>query len=316
MIVKLNYPSSWNFQSFDFLPAIFETNDIILQVNDDCEYCDYWIIWGNIDERVENVYVDPNKLVFIAEEAYPEKVYPQPFIDQFSMVVGTRNDIYHKNFERKHYTGSWFIHKTYNQLLSVNPHSKVKNNNLSIITSDLVLLDGHKKRFAFVNQLIGHFKERLHVYGRGFNPIVDKSKGLDHYKYSIAIENSVIEDYFTEKIWDCFLCFTMPFYFGCPNIENYFPLESYIQIDINDYKKSLEIIENAILNDRYAKSLEAIIHSRELVLKKYSITPFIHQIINETNKLPPNIKKKMSISPISSFSRRSTFFNQMQKLIK
>jgi hypothetical protein len=71
------------------------------------------------------------------------------------------------------------------------------------------------------------------IYGNGWEncPIKDtrikgtlknKKDGLTNYKFSIAVENCVEENYFSEKFTDCVLTNTIPIYFGCPNIENYF----------------------------------------------------------------------------------------------
>jgi hypothetical protein len=54
---------------------------------------------------------------------------------------------------------------------------------------------------------------------------------FDTCKYNIAIENSRHNNYFTEKILDCFLTRTVPIYWGCPNIGEYFNKNGIIQIE-------------------------------------------------------------------------------------
>lgn len=279
MKVKITYPASWNFFQGS-LPALtgYEFDHVQFEVNNQCNLCDIWIVWGNLDQ-VETVNVSSGVTVFIAEEAYPEKKYPHQFLQQFSHVYATRNDITHPRFKRTHYTGSWFIHQSFKDLKEPNVLQKSKD--LSVISSNLTILEGHKKRFAFVNRLIGHFKDKLDVYGRGYQEIENKADGLSTYKYSIAIENSVIPDYFTEKIWDCYLSNTLPFYYGCPNIEQYFPSDAFIKIDIDDYKKSIDIIEEAIASDAYTKALPSLQEARSKVLNEYAIMPFILNIIKD-----------------------------------
>ena len=41
---------------------------------------------------------------------------------------------------------------------------------------------------------------------------------------------------------DAFLGYTLPFYHGCPNANEYFPPESFIPIDINDLDRTADII--------------------------------------------------------------------------
>ncbi len=104
---------------------------------------------------------------------------------------------------------------------------------ISCISSGLKQLSGHRLRFDFVEKLQTQFPG-IDFFGRGDNFIEDKMDGLLAYRYSIAIENSSQPHYFTEKINDCFLSYTVPFYYGCKNIGRYFPEKSFIRIDITD----------------------------------------------------------------------------------
>lgn len=52
-------------------------------------------------------------------------------------------------------------------------------------------------------------------------PILNKKDALLDYEFSIAIENSVETNYFTEKITDCVLTDTTPIYYGCENISQF-----------------------------------------------------------------------------------------------
>lgn len=49
----------------------------------------------------------------------------------------------------------------------------------------------------------------------------DKTPVFSSY-FHVAIENCRMPDYFTEKIMDCFVTDTIPIYWGCTNIEEYF----------------------------------------------------------------------------------------------
>lgn len=61
------------------------------------------------------------------------------------------------------------------------------------------------------------FKQRTHIFK---TPL-----------YHICIENTSHENYFTEKIIDCFLFRTIPIYFGCPNIVDYFDTRGIVRFD-------------------------------------------------------------------------------------
>jgi hypothetical protein len=75
----------------------------------------------------------------------------------------------------------------------------------------------------------------IDIYGKGWDAYITKDSrvkgsldlnskyvGLQDYKFSIAIENTVEGDYFTEKVTDCLLVNTIPIYYGCKFINNFF----------------------------------------------------------------------------------------------
>ena len=71
-----------------------------------------------------------------------------------------------------------------------------KTKMISMIASNkrLTALHNFRINFALAN------KDRLDLYGRGFNPIPHKEEGLKDYMFSVAIENDSYDTYFTEKI--------------------------------------------------------------------------------------------------------------------
>ena len=93
-----------------------------------------------------------------------------------------------------------------------------KTKKISIIASNKKQTVGHKLR----HEVISEFGKDLDVYGRGYSPIDDKLEGLKEYQYHIVIENSKQDDYFTEKIIDCFATGTVPIYWGTNGIKKYF----------------------------------------------------------------------------------------------
>jgi hypothetical protein len=163
--------------------------------------------------------------------------------------------------------------------------------------------------------MIGHFKDKIHAYGRGFHFIPDKYDGLAPYKYSIAIENSVHRDYWTEKLTDCYLSLTMPIYFGCPNVTDYFAPESLIKIDINDYNGAIRIIEESIASDLYSRHFEALRKARNQVLNEYQIFPALLDIIAKNKQLFSfGVKGVTQIKPERFFQKGFTLKRIQNKL--
>lgn len=75
------------------------------------------------------------------------------------------------------------------------------------------------------------------------------------YKFSIVIENSEEDNYFTEKIIDPMLCGTIPIYIGSPKISNIFNINGILQVrDIEDVVKLLDKLDDSL----YASMLPAV----------------------------------------------------------
>jgi hypothetical protein len=129
----------------------------------------------------------------------------------------------------------------------------------------------HHHRARFMRWLVEHMPE-LDTFGRDTpRKLDDKAECLRDYRYHIAIENFVGEHHWTEKLADPFLGLTLPFYYGCPNAEDYFPNDSFIRIDIHDPAGALDIIRAAIANNEYEKRLPALIEAKRRVMFEYNL---------------------------------------------
>jgi len=96
-----------------------------------------------------------------------------------------------------------------------------KSKRCSIVSSAKQSLPGHKMRHRIVDQ-IRQLKLDVDILGRGYKPFDKKEEGIAPYEYSVVIENSREIGYFSEKLVDCFLCGTVPIYWGALDIEDYF----------------------------------------------------------------------------------------------
>lgn len=123
-------------------------------------------------------------------------------------------------------------------------HNKSKN--LSIIASNKNKTAGHKLR----QEVIRSFSNHIDIFGRGHNPINKKIKGLKDYRFSVVIENTKRDYYFTEKIIDCFITGTVPIYWGCPSIVDFFDLDGILTFNSIE---ELSIIIDKADTDLYNK---------------------------------------------------------------
>lgn len=111
-----------------------------------------------------------------------------------------------------------------------------KSKKVSMILSSKRHLVGRKLRYEIYDGI----KEGIDYYGNECNYIRTKDLGLRDYMYSIAVENCSVENYFTEKLIDCFLCGTVPVYWGCSNIDKFFDINGIVSIkDVDDLKEKL-----------------------------------------------------------------------------
>lgn len=119
--------------------------------------------------------------------------------------------------------------------------------------------------YTLRNTIIKNNYEKLIKFGRGHNEIKYKLEGLKDFMFSIVIENCSYDYYFTEKIIDCFRTGTIPIYWGCPSIGNFFNSNGIITFENID---ELNNILNNISEYDYYQKLEAIQYNFE-ESKKY-----------------------------------------------
>lgn len=163
----------------------------------------------------------------------------------------------------------WWIGKTWDELVRLDPPKKTRN--LSVIASNKSLIPGHRMRTEFVD-LIELSLPTVDVFGEGrAQRLEDKWDGLAPYKYSVAIENTSTPDYWTEKVSDCFLSFTVPVYFGAENLESYFPKDSFIWLPLENPKDAIDTLRSVLKEDSWRKRLPALREARRLVLEEYSL---------------------------------------------
>lgn len=285
--------------------------------NEEIDDCDYWVIYDSINKK-EMVQCYPDNTIFFTGEPPSIKKYSKFFLSQFYTVFSCREDLKHNNIIKSHPALPWLAGISFNfntkqwdnaNAMTMDAFEKEevidKTKLISIITSNKTLTLGHKNRVRFLEQICHEFPNQIDIFGAGFSPIQDKYDGLARYKYSIVIENSSYEDYWTEKLADCFLTETYPIYYGCPNIHDYFPHGSLTIINIENVEEAIATIKSVIKSNEYEKSIELIRKSKNLLLNKYNFFPIIVDFINiqEKNKILPKKKKKIKVYPEKRFQK-------------
>ena len=134
------------------------------------------------------------------------------------------------------------------------PQIYPKNKLVSIIASNKSHLPGHQQRMHMLEQL----KDYAPLFGRGFNEVEYKEEALADYMFSVAIENA--DDWFTEKILDCFLTGTVPIYYGTPSISKWFNPDGIIFLedgfDIEELDEDLYKSMEPAIKDNFERAMK------------------------------------------------------------
>ena len=107
--------------------------------------------------------------------------------------------------------------------------------------------------------------------GDSKNPLFDS-------QFHICIENSKQKNFFTEKLIDCLVTNTIPIYWGCENIENFFDTDGFYIVDsLSDVVK----VCNSLTDDSYAEKLKIAEKNFELAQKYVTIVDRLEVVLNE-----------------------------------
>ena len=143
-----------------------------------------------------------------------------------------------------------------------------KTKGISLVSSWKDWCELHKARL----ELARLFKDsdKVDVFGTFDDPykspefVAAPADYLEHYKFSIIIENDIDELWFTEKILNCFSTKTVPIYVGATKIGEVFDGRGIIQVD--DWKDIPDIVDRLDI-DSYASYLPYIEENFERVNK-------------------------------------------------
>jgi len=242
------------------------------------DVCDFWVVFEMLPDS-ETVICPPENTIFVAGEGSSMKRYRPQFLKQFSHVITCQKRIKHESVCYKSPGHGWFPLKSYDELVGENYIEK--NKLLSIVVSNKNSTSGHRKRLEFCLNVKEEFGDGVDLYGRGFQGFDDKWDVLAPYKYSIAIENSIENDWITEKLGDCFVTHTFPFYAGASNVSSYYDSESYQVIDVDDVQKSIKTISKIINNENhYKEHLQNLIQAKNTFLDVHCIFPMLAKFMN------------------------------------
>lgn len=198
--------------------------------------------------------------------------------------------------DHKHYHNNvfWQLKQTWTEFKQNKIIKDIsKGNRISTICSSKYFDPGHIKRIDFIkfieskndpDVIIDIYNyDNLHNFKNYIGPHPENNKdiGITPYKYYFMSENNIEYNFMTEKIWEPLLTESLCFYWGCPNLSDYINPLAYIELDLNDFEKSFNIIKNAVINNLWEERLDIIKKEKNKVLDYYGFCPTIERIINE-----------------------------------
>ncbi len=248
---------------------------------------DYIVVFQNVNYQCLGLSYRKGGLIFIAGEPECAEPYCNSFFDQFNYAIVPHP---HKNHPVILHTNpalNWLFGHSYTKGLFRYSYSEIKEikadkiKNISMMCSNKVMMPGHILRYQFYQLLSKEFKGQIDFYGAGIKLVDDKADILLPYRFHICIENSTDDHYWTEKIADPILGYSIPIYCGAPNITTYFPKDALVLIDINKPEEAVSTIKNLLehAEEEYQRRLPALIEARKLLLDKYNLFPMLAQFV-------------------------------------
>ena len=221
----------------------------------------------------------------------PESVthYGKAFAAQFAHVITNQDEtaLPHHNAVRSQTGNVWYYGKSYAELIQ--DSQPIKTEKLSTVCSAKKHVHTlHARRHEFTHALKKDLPE-LEIFGRGIRFIEKKYQALDPYRFHLVIENHYGPNVWSEKLADAFLGYTVPIYYGCPNVLDYFPEDSLVQIDINDYAGTLQMIAKLINTPgEYERRLRSVIEARRRVTETYNIASMLSNFVESKSRQNTN----------------------------
>jgi len=236
-----------------------------------------------VPNKVEQVSCPKENTILVTTEPSTITRYGRGFAKQFNYLITNQDEkvLPHPNAIRSQTGNVWYYGKDYDAIVNVTHPTKTKK--ISTVCSNKQ--QGHtihKLRYEFT-KIMEERIPKLKRFGKGFKWIETKAEALDDYEFHVAIENHFAPHVWTEKLADAFLGFTVPIYYGCPNVYDYFPEDSLIQIDIYDVEGSIAKIKEIIsIEGEYERRLDAVKEARRRVIEEYNLLAMINKIVENS----------------------------------
>jgi hypothetical protein len=153
---------------------------------------------------------------------------------------------------------------------------------ISSLTGAKAFTAGHKFRLEVLKRA-SEFSIPSTFFRTNVPPMTSKSSDKIHlfreYQFSLIIENSRLNNCFTEKLCDCLYTKTIPIYYGAPNISEYFDTTGWIILE-NESVETLLAKIRTLDESWYQRHLDTVMKNYESVLQYISYEGNINHVLD------------------------------------
>ena len=198
----------------------------------------------------------------------------------------------------------------YEALMAQKPREKRAA--ISAVVSTKSILPGHRRRLGFLRQLKRTLGDRLDIFGRGFHEIGDKADAILPYQYHLVLENTSMPDYWTEKLADAYLGYAFPIVSGPPNLDRWFPRESFEPIDLDNPTAAVETVLRVMDTDTFHHRIDAVRIARDRLMYEERLCHVLARVIgsdkSEGHRLatPEIMRPASKLNPFARARREVT----------
>ena len=245
-----------------------------------------WLVATNVFSAFGTRVPSGRRILVVRE---PSAGYPAEFINQFGVLLSPKAiPGYRGRWHQGHAAHSPFFgidfsggcarsRPDFGALMAMRPPEK--RSAISAVVSKKSILPGHRRRLEFLRRLKVALGTRLNIFGNGFAEIADKADAILPYQYHLVLENTSMPGYWTEKLVDAYLGYSFPIVSGAPDLERWFPVDSFERIDLDDIDASVETVLRILASDAFEKRRGLIEQARDRMMREERLCHVIARII-------------------------------------
>lgn len=278
--------------------------------NQDGGQSDWVVVFEDLD-MPRTVTCRQGNLILATGEPPSISRYGQAFIEQFDLIVTPHAGMPHPRVLTSQIPLPWHIGLSgnepwpgagpidYDLLASLTGMEKAFA--VSAVVSDKTFTEGHRARVEFLTKLQSLMGDSLHLYGRGYCEIPDKWAAISPYKFHLCLENFQNDGYWTEKLSDAYLGWSIPIYYGCRKVNEMFDPHTLCGIDIHDPEGAHRKIVDFMERHRHSDVGPLLGRQRAAILNGHNMFNRLAEVCADA---AGSLWRQVTLYPQSAFSDR------------